>query len=183
MKKIITIIVGISLCLSAMAQPQYAKKRVQKENKTVNKEELVEKKCKAVVEKLKLDEATSAKFIPLYKEYLNELSSRFEMKNEELNDADIDKKVKEGFGKTRKMIDIREKYYNEFRKFLTPEQAKMVLNGRDGKGMRAGKNMKGEKGEKRNVCNENNDEKKEMLKKRMNFSHDKKKLNESQTVN
>ena len=183
MKKIIAIIVGISLCLAAIAQQQHARKH-EKGNIKVNKEEFVEKRCKAIAEKLMLDEAVSAKFIPLYKAYLNEMGENFAanrlQNNAEVSDADIDQSVKANIEKSRKMIDIREKYYNEFRGFLTAKQAKIALMIHD-RGMKMRKGENGEKGTKRNLRNETNDEKKEMLKKRLDFSHDKKKLNDSQT--
>lgn len=176
MKKVITFILGVSLCLAATAQQQHARKHELKGNKNANKEELAEKKCKAMVEKLMLDEAVSAKFIPLYKAYLNELGSNFAFKHmqkdTEISDADIDKQVKENFEKTRKMIDIREKYYNEFRGFLTAKQAKMAVNAHG---------EKGKKGEKRNFHKADGGEKKETMHKHLDFSHDKKRLNDSQT--
>ena len=181
MKKIITIILGISLCLTATAQTNSVKQQGQRGKKEFNKEEMIEKRCKAVVEKLMLDETTSAKFVVVYKAYMNELGDNFAMapkKDAEVSDADIDAKIKENFVKARQMIDVREKYYNEFRTFLTAKQARMALDVRGRQGMEKGKFQKDGK---KNFRNEAKDDKQEKLRKRLEFSHDKKKLNESST--
>lgn len=39
-----------------------------------------------------------------------------------LTDAEIEKQIKDQFAQSRKILDIREKYYNEFRKILSPKQ-------------------------------------------------------------
>ena len=41
-------------------------------------------------------------------------------------DAEVDKMMRERFAQGRKMLDIREKYYDEFRKFLSPKQVQKV---------------------------------------------------------
>ena len=37
-------------------------------------------------------------------------------------DAEIEKEIKDQFAQSRKILDVREKYYNEFRKILSPKQ-------------------------------------------------------------
>ena len=37
-------------------------------------------------------------------------------------DAEIDQMILENFAQSHKILDIREKYYAKFRKFLTPKQ-------------------------------------------------------------
>ena len=39
-----------------------------------------------------------------------------------LTDAEVEQVIKARFAQSRKMLDIREKYYNEFRKILSPKQ-------------------------------------------------------------
>lgn len=176
MKKFVTLIIGISLCLTVTAQQQNENKRHNKENMKLSKEELIEKKCKTVANKLMLDEAGFAKFIPVYRNYLNELGNDFQLRNlkqdaEDVKDADIDLQVKNSIETARKRLDIREKYYNEFRKILSAKQAKRALNVHNKKGERH-----------RKLFNKDGGKRKEMLKKHLNFSHDRKKLNDSQTL-
>jgi hypothetical protein len=172
MKKFITLITVIALCLPVIAQTHSENKRKQKEGKSFNKEERIEKKCKTITEKLMLDDATAATFKPLYKAYLNELSDNFKVESlpdrANVSDADVDKSIKNRFEKIRKSIDIREKYYNEFRKFLTAKQAKIALNAR------------GKKHAKTNFSDNVN--RRKLIEKRLEFNHDKKRLNENQNL-
>ena len=43
-------------------------------------------------------------------------------------DAEVDKMMRERFAVSRKMLDVREKYYDEFRKFLTPKQVQKIFD-------------------------------------------------------
>ncbi|MDR2065886.1 MAG: hypothetical protein LBP85_09315 [Prevotellaceae bacterium] len=166
MKKLSIFILSTILCFSATAQQKFEKNK--KDSEKPDKEKIIEKKCKKTADKLMLDDATSAKFIPVYKNYLNELSenANFKKFNEgnETNDSDIDKNVRNSFAKTRKTVDIREKYYNEFRKFLTAKQAKTAIKMRDGKKMKP-----------KRFENHNNQQP-HLNKKQLEFSHDKQRL-------
>jgi hypothetical protein len=137
MKKLLIFVLSTILCFAAVAQQESAKKHQLKNGEKPGKEEIIEKKCKKIADKLMLDDATVAKFTPVYKKYLSELSENFDLKklnNEiEATDSDIDKTVSDSFAKARKTIDIREKYYNEFRRFLTAKQAKAAIKIRDEK--------------------------------------------------
>lgn len=93
-----------------------------------------------IVNQLGLDDAKAAKFTEVYKKYMKELNDlrkkdmpgKSEMKKGEpqapkqLTDEEVDKMMRERFAEGRKMLDIREKYYNEFRKFLSPKQVQKV---------------------------------------------------------
>ena len=46
--------------------------------------------------------------------------------NQSLTDAEIEKNIKERFARSRKLIDIREKYYGVYRDFLSPKQIQRV---------------------------------------------------------
>ena len=116
-----------------------------------------------------LDDATAAKFTDVYKKYMNEINDlrkkdtpkvKKENKDEgkapkNMTDADIDKMMKDRFMQSRKMLDIREKYYHEFRKFLSPKQVQKVYNqgqmnhGRFNQEMNRRAGMKRPDGEKR----------------------------------
>ena len=45
-----------------------------------------------------------------------------------LTDDEVDKMMRTRFAISRKMLDIREKYYNEFRKFMTPKQVQKIFD-------------------------------------------------------
>jgi hypothetical protein len=153
------------LCFSAAAQQKVEKSR--KNHEKPDKEKIIEKKCKQVAERLMLDDAATEKFLSVYKDYLNELSGNIELKkfqdDKVTNDSDIDKNMRDEFAKTRKTVDIREKYYNEFRTFLTAKQAKTAIKMHDRKNHY----------KKRFAKSDN------LFKKQLDFSHDKQRLNKA----
>jgi len=97
-----------------------------------------------MVRALMLDDATAAKFTPIYEKYLKELrecrmmnfkprarkdadqgteaNTAKETPKPVMTDAEIAKMLKDQFAQSRKMLDIREKYYNEFSKILSQKQ-------------------------------------------------------------
>ncbi len=102
-------------------------------------EQMAEQRAKKMSETLLLDDKTSAKFIPLYKQYIAELQSvrpeRRKMVRDgndtkpELTEEQIAERIKESFANERKAIDIKEKYYKDFSKILNQKQIeKMYRN-------------------------------------------------------
>lgn len=106
-------------------------------------EQVMKKQTNMMVEALMLDDATAAKFTPVYENYLKELrecrmmdrKGRVEngcnakggqAQNAVRTDAEIEKQIKGRFAQSRKILDVREKYYNEFRKILTPKQIQKI---------------------------------------------------------
>ena len=101
-------------------------------------EQMVQRQANQMVKTLMLDDATAAKFTPVYENYLKELrdcrmmnrKGRTKDKSAEARqtpkpvptDAEIEKQIKDQFAQSRKILDVREKYYNEFRKILSPKQ-------------------------------------------------------------
>ena len=107
-------------------------------------EQMVQMQTKQIVNTLMLDDATAAKFTPVYEKYLKELrecrmmnfkprarkdaaqgteaNTAKETPKPVMTDAEIAKMLKDQFAQSRKMLDIREKYYNEFSKILSQKQ-------------------------------------------------------------
>lgn len=91
---------------------------------------------------ISLDDATAAKFTPVYGEYLKELrecrmmnrkpraekpqgtevAAKKEGQKPAMTDAEIATMLKNQFAQSRKTLDVREKYYNEFSKILSQKQ-------------------------------------------------------------
>lgn len=128
-----------------MAGSQFTLSAQNQENKDKKKrptpEQITEHQTKQMVGMLMLDDATAAKFTPVYQNYLKELREcgmmnrrQFPEKPETeaadkkpearpaLTDAEIEKQIKERFAQSRKILDVREKYYDEFKKILSPKQ-------------------------------------------------------------
>lgn len=95
-------------------------------------------KKKAV--QLMLDDATTAKFIPLYQEYLDAMKANRESMRtvngderkerggeNQLTDEELDKMITSRFECQQKRLDIQQKYYNKFKKILTVRQAEKLF--------------------------------------------------------
>ena len=105
-------------------------------------ERMTDMQANKIIVELGLDDKTAAKFKDVYKKYMKEMDDlrkeimpkRLEVKSEEgktfqiPTDEQVDKMMRYRFKQSRKMLDIREKYYDEFRKFLSPKQVEMVYN-------------------------------------------------------
>jgi len=118
--------------------------------KRMTMEEMAEGQAGKFVQKLGLDDKTAAKFTEVYKKYMAEQNEvrkefapdfamrgkmedkkdgkEFKMKMEAPTDEQVDKMMRDRFKQSRKMLDIREKYYDEFRKFLSPKQVQKVYD-------------------------------------------------------
>lgn len=111
----------------------------------MNPEQMVQRQSRHMAQALLLDDATAAKFIPVYENYLKELreccmegcerkacpadvkeAAQTPEAKALPTDAEIEKQIKDEFARSRKMLDIREKYFNEFSKFLTAQQIQKI---------------------------------------------------------
>ena len=112
-------------------------------------EKMAEFQANRLSNELGLDDATSAKFVEVYKKYMKalgevhmEFANKFKKANAEitkegnimkpgfksLTDAQVDQMMKDRFAISRKTLDVREKYYDEFRKFLSPKQVQKIYD-------------------------------------------------------
>ncbi|GCB34993.1 hypothetical protein [Bacteroides faecalis] len=129
------LLIGSQLSLSAQNKDNQEKKQ------RPTPEQMIQIQTNQMVRALMLDDATAAKFTPIYQKYVKELRECRMMnikprvkkdatQDAEANktpkpamtDADIAKMLKDQFTQSRKMLDIREKYYNEFSKILSQKQ-------------------------------------------------------------
>ena len=86
---------------------------------------------------LMLDDATSQKFVTVYSNYLKDLHGvagqcpvrmgKDGCKN--MTDEEITKMIEYRFDMSQKILDLRKKYYSEFKKILTPRQIMKVYGG------------------------------------------------------
>jgi hypothetical protein len=103
---------------------------------------VAEMQANKIIGDLGLDDKTAAKFKDVYAKYmkeLNDLRKEYMPKKPDVKpgegkanpmptDAEVDKMMRDKFKMGRKMLDIREKYYDEFRKFLSPKQVQKVYD-------------------------------------------------------
>lgn len=89
-----------------------------------------EVQLKQVLKSLMLDDKTQAKFIPVYQKYQKDMKAcckpQVKKKNAEMTDAEIANEIEHQFKQGRKIIDVKEKYYKEFKKILTMKQIQKI---------------------------------------------------------
>jgi len=121
---------------------QADKPKGKREHKRPTMEQIIQMQSQRIVDELGLDDKTAAKFAEVYKKYMKEMDdlrkqympAKSDFKKDKpsmpksLTDADVDKMMRDRFAQARKMLDVREKYYDEFRKFLSPKQVQKVYN-------------------------------------------------------
>jgi hypothetical protein len=110
-------------------------------------ERMTDMQANKIIGDLGLDDKTAAKFKDVYAKYMKEMNdlrkegmdfrmrgriqkgdTLAKMKMQMPTDAEVDKMMRDKFKMGRKMLDIREKYYDEFRKFLSPKQVQKVYD-------------------------------------------------------
>ena len=110
-------------------------------------EQMTDMQANKIIGDLGLDDKTAAKFKDVYAKYMKEMNdlrkegmdfrmrgriqkgdTLAKMKMQMPTDAEVYKMMRDRFKQSRKMLDIREKYYDEFRKFLSPKQVEKVYN-------------------------------------------------------
>ena len=120
-----------------------------KPRKRMSIEKMNEMQANKIANNLGLDDKNTARFMEVYKKYTHELNELWRKNKPEKpnvkpgegeprpmpSDAEVDKMMRTRFAISRKMLDIREKYYDEFRKFLTPKQVQKIFDqGMDNRG-------------------------------------------------
>ncbi|MGM9712891.1 MAG: hypothetical protein ACI3Y5_02080 [Prevotella sp.] len=92
----------------------------------LNREALAERQARHIASQMALDDATTQKYVTTYCAYQKELwgmgprmkrQKKAEMTEEEAKQAN-----KARLERSRKMLDLREKYYQEYSTFLTQKQ-------------------------------------------------------------
>ncbi|WP_373736920.1 hypothetical protein [Bacteroides heparinolyticus] len=127
-----------ALFVGSLTTVSAQEKKTDEKKQPPTQEEMVKMQAGRKVKELLLDDATAAKFTPLYEKYLTELNATcpFNAKKgkktegtetredvkKELTDAEISQMLKDRFAQERKVLDIREKYFQEFSKILSPRQ-------------------------------------------------------------
>ena len=139
--------VAVLMCTQVMNAQDV---KVKRGRKHITMEMVAEKQAAKIVNELGFDDKTAAKFTEVYKKYMKELDdvrkefapdfkmrgkmekgkdgAEAKIKVHAPTDEQVDKMMRDRFKQSRKMLDIREKYYDEFRKFLSPKQVQKVYD-------------------------------------------------------
>ncbi len=121
------IIIVLALALTAHCNIVSAQKA---DNRQEKREALAAKQAKYIAETMEMDAATSAKFTATYLQCQKETwairPKQPSKHSKELTEEAAEANIKANFAQSRKILDIREKYYSEYRKFLSPKQIMRV---------------------------------------------------------
>ena len=92
----------------------------------LSREELAEKQARHIAHELALDDATTQKYVATYKAYQQEvwaLGPRVKRHQADTaTEAEAEQANKARMEQSQKILELREKYYKEYSKFLTQRQ-------------------------------------------------------------
>ena len=93
----------------------------------MSREQLAEKQAKHIAHELAFDETTTQKFVETFCAYQQEMWALGpKHKDEPTNDEEAEQAIKERFERSQQILDLREKYYEEYSKFLSQKQIQRV---------------------------------------------------------
>lgn len=121
-----------STCMAMVQQPDDCCQPGKGQRKRPNMEQLNKMQATRISQALGLDDKTSQKFIETFCKCRKEMAAtrpaRTHKKKADMTDAEVDKAIKANFQQGRKLLDIREKYYAAYSKFLSPKQIQRVYD-------------------------------------------------------
>ena len=137
-KYLVMMVVAVLMGTQVMNAQDKSEQGKRHGRKRMTMEQMVNMQANKIIGDLGLDDKTSAKFMDVYKKYMtemNDLRKEYMPKRPEPGkapsmptDAEVDKMMRDKFTLGRKMLDVREKYYDEFRKFLSPKQVQKIYD-------------------------------------------------------
>lgn len=98
----------------------------------MTREQLAETQAKYIARELAFDDATAERFVETYQQCQREIWSLGPARRKSRNhdgantEGETGQALKDRFAQSQKLLDIREKYYAEYSKFLTQRQIERV---------------------------------------------------------
>ena len=132
MKKIFNVMMLV-IAMTMFTVNSFAQAPSKKQRLT--REQLSEKQAKYIANDLALDDETTAKFINTYTQCQKEIwalgprprrNGNNNGRNSNNNEEQIGQNIKKRFEMSEKILDIRQKYYKEYSKFMTQKQIQRV---------------------------------------------------------
>ena len=124
---------ALAMFMVCMSMGANAQNKQKKDGSRMSVEQLTELRAKRIAQALALDDATAQKFTTTFCACQKELYAANKAmkenkgkKRSEMTDAEIEPIQKDRFKQSRKLLDLREKYYGEYRKFLSARQVQRV---------------------------------------------------------
>lgn len=121
MKKIFRILL-FAMAMTTFCANTYA----QKSNKQrMTREQLAETQAKYIAQEMGMDDTTTEKFVATFCQFQKEiwkLGPRPKRKAPGRTDAETEQAIKKRFDHSQKILNLRQKYYEEYSKFLSQQQ-------------------------------------------------------------
>ncbi len=128
MIKALVVAVIMTTCCTTVSAQRMSGPRVNKEQR-ISREQLAEVQARHIAKELAFDDAITAKFVKVYCDCQKEvwaLGPRQRGNNAGHTEQDNEQRIKERFVRSEKILNIRQKYYKEYSKFLTQSQIEKV---------------------------------------------------------
>ncbi len=125
LKIIMIAIAAMAICIGqASAQDQQKRQRL-------SREDFAEKQAQHIASQLALDEAKTKQFVAVYSQYQKEIwalngGHRPRRAGVAQSETQVENNIKQRFEHSQKILNIRQKYYKEYSKFLTQTQIQRV---------------------------------------------------------
>lgn len=101
----------------------------QSKRQRMSREQMAEAQAKHIARGLTLDDATTQKFVKTFCDCQKEMWAvglKAKPKKADMTDAEVEQAIKAQMERSQKLLDLREKYFKEYGKFLTPKQIQRV---------------------------------------------------------
>ena len=139
-QKLFSLVILMAACFmqtQAFAQDNNIRKADKLQKAQMMTEKFIVRQTDYVVSQMQLDESKKAGFTELYKKYATELRdsqktwrSKFARRNKEsrkdMSESEIEERIEGRFEHMQNILDIRKKYYGEFKKILKPSQIQQM---------------------------------------------------------
>ena len=127
-------ILTLALLVGAASFAQESKGGKPKGKQKLTPEQIATSQAQEIAVSLGMDDATTAKFTTTFVSYRMEIREAHKARKNAIpkvdrkvmTDQQVDEKIKAQFAHSRKELDIREKYYGEYLKYLNPRQIQRV---------------------------------------------------------
>ena len=119
-KMISTMVIAIAMLFTSINMSAQSNNQ-----QRLSREELAEKQARHIAHELALDDATTQKYVATYKAYQQEvwaLGPRVKRHQANASEAEAEQANTARMEQSQKILDLREKYYKEYSKFLTQRQ-------------------------------------------------------------
>lgn len=120
-KTVMLAITMVVLCANAYAQNS--------DRQRMTREQLAETQAKYITKKMAMDDAAAEKFVKTFCRFQQEvwaLGPRLRKDASNRSDSETEQALKARFEHSKKILDLRKKYYVEYSKFLTQKQIERV---------------------------------------------------------